>query len=161
MLDAEVRFVVMGVWGANYYARASGLIFNTKDRDLFLAPDVRNLVNAWQCCDEEKCRLFCGDEPLDIPRDDLVARRIVEFRAVTTAFTVEGIQVDLSLTMAGFQFDDIWRRQRAFVVEGMNVPVAHLADIVASKAKAGRDKDRLFLATHEDALRQMQMMWKE
>jgi hypothetical protein len=42
-----------------------------------------------------------------------------------------------------------------FKVEGVRVPVASLSDIVASKAAAGRPKDRLFLATHEEALRDL------
>ena len=42
--------------------------------------------------------------------------------------------------------------QRVFLVQ---IPVARLRDIVASKAAAGRPKDRLFLATHEEALRQL------
>jgi hypothetical protein len=33
--------------------------------------------------------------------------------------------------------------------------VARLRDIVASKAAAGREKDRLFLAAHADALRSL------
>jgi hypothetical protein len=33
--------------------------------------------------------------------------------------------------------------------------VARLRDIVASKAQAGRPKDRLFLATHEEALKEL------
>jgi len=40
-------------------------------------------------------------------------------------------------------------------VEGVALPVASLRDIVASKAAVGRPKDRLFLATHEEALREL------
>ena len=54
--------------------------------------------------------------------------------------------------MAGFEFDDVFARHRAFVVEGVTIPVARLRDIVASKAAAGREKDRLFLAVHAEAL---------
>jgi hypothetical protein len=35
------------------------------------------------------------------------------------------------------------------------VPVARLLHIVTSKHAAGRDKDRLFLATHREALEQL------
>jgi hypothetical protein len=40
-------------------------------------------------------------------------------------------------------------------VEGVEVPVARLRHIVDSKAAVGRPKDRLFLATHEEALRHL------
>lgn len=63
--------------------------------------------------------------------------------------------IDLTLVMAGFEFDEVWARRRTFEVQDVDVPVAALSDIVASKAAAGRPKDQLFLATHEDALRQL------
>jgi hypothetical protein len=63
--------------------------------------------------------------------------------------------IDLTLVMAGLAFEDVWSRRRVFKVEGVEVPVASLKDIVASKAAAGRPKDRLFLATHEEALREL------
>jgi len=37
----------------------------------------------------------------------------------------------------------------------VEIPVARLLHIVTSKHAAGRDKDRLFLATHRDALEQL------
>jgi hypothetical protein len=57
--------------------------------------------------------------------------------------------------MAAFEFEDVWSRRRTFAVQGVKVPVASLSDIVASNAAVGRPKDQLFLATHEDALRQL------
>jgi hypothetical protein len=47
----------------------------------------------------------------------------------------------------------VFVNRREFRVEGVSVPVARLRDIVASKAAAGREKDRLFLAAHAEALR--------
>jgi len=41
------------------------------------------------------------------------------------------------------------------MTERYDVPVARLRHIVESKAAAGRPKDRLFLATHEEALRDL------
>jgi len=57
--------------------------------------------------------------------------------------------------MAGFSFEEVWPRRRVFKVKRVDLPVASLKDIVASKAAAGRPKDRLFLATHEEALREL------
>jgi predicted nucleotidyltransferase len=113
-------------------------------------------VNAWQSCIKAGLSLRAGNEPLDSPQDLVLAQRIVEHRAVTTALNEEGLQIDLTLEMAGFQFDRVWRQRRIFRVDGVDIPVARLTDIVMSKAKAGREKDRLFLATDGEALRQMQ-----
>jgi hypothetical protein len=49
----------------------------------------------------------------------------------------------------------VWRERREFVIDGARIPVARLLHIVTSKHTAGRDKDRLFLATHRDALEQL------
>ena len=54
--------------------------------------------------------------------------------------------------MAGFQFEQVWKERRFFRAEGIEIPVARLTHIVQSKAAAGRDKDRLFLATLADEL---------
>ena len=40
-------------------------------------------------------------------------------------------------------------------MEGVAIPVARLRHIVQSKTLLGRDKDRLFLATHADALERL------
>jgi len=42
--------------------------------------------------------------------------------------------------------------RRTFSVDELDIPVARLLHIVQSKHAAGRDKDRLFLATHREAL---------
>ena len=54
--------------------------------------------------------------------------------------------------MSGFDFETVWPARRIFEVEGIAIPVARLSHIVESKARAGREKDRLFLATHREAL---------
>jgi len=154
LVAKQVRFVVIGVAGANFYARSGGTIFTTQDQDLFLPPDPANLLRAWQVCGETGMSLWAGEEPLDLPRDSQLARAVVERTAGTTA-TGDGLQIDLSLVMAGFDFDDVWARRRSFKVDGVDIPVARLTDIVKSKANVGREKDRLFLATHEEALRQL------
>jgi len=53
---------------------------------------------------------------------------------------------------ARFVVIGVWGANR---VEDVEIPVARLSSIVASKAKANRPKDRLFLETHAEALRQL------
>jgi hypothetical protein len=148
----DVRFIVIGVWGANYYATSGGTLFTTEDRDLFLPSDATNLLAAWQACESVGLRLWSGNEPMDKPLDDFLAERIVARRALTKAMDDEGLEIDLTLEMAGFEFGDVWRERRVFRVEGVEIPVARLKHIVESKAKANRPKDRLFLETHAEAL---------
>ena len=81
-----------------------------------------------------------------------LARAVVDRRALTRASDEIGTDVDLSLVMSGFDFEAIWPARRMFEVEGVVIPVARLSHIVESKARAGREKDRLFLATHREVL---------
>ena len=57
--------------------------------------------------------------------------------------------------MVAFEFDEVWEKRRVFLVDGVEVPVARISHIVRSKSATGREKDRLFLATHAAVLRQM------
>ena len=147
-----VRYLVIGVWGANYYAPSGSAMFTTLDRDLFLPADTGNLLAAWHVCQDDGFELFAGTEPLDEPRDAELARVVVERRALTRASDGRGTDVDLSLVMSGFEFEAIWPARRMFEVDEIAIPVARLSHIVESKARAGREKDRLFLATHREAL---------
>ena len=150
-----VRYVVIGVWGANYYAPSGSAMFTTLDRDLFLPADAGNLLAAWHVCRDHGFELFAGTGPLDEPRDAELARVVVERRALTRASDGMGTDVDLSLVMSGFDFEAIWPARRVFEVDEIAIPVARLSHIVESKARAGREKDRLFLATHREALGRM------
>jgi hypothetical protein len=152
--EERVRYVVIGIAGINHYAQSAGLVFTTEDRDLFLPPDPTNALRAWRATTAAGFELWSGDEPLGAPLDDVLAEQVVSRKALVRA-EGHGLQIDLTLVMAGFSFDDVWPRRRIFKVDGVDVPVASLKDIVGSKAAAGRPKDRLFLATHEDALKQL------
>jgi hypothetical protein len=112
-------------------------------------------LRAWQAAEACGLDLHCGDEPLDRPRDLILAERIVERRALVRATDGRGFDVDFALVMAAFDFEPVFARRRVFLVEGVPVPVARLGDIVTSKAAAGRAKGRLFLAAHAEALRSL------
>ena len=152
--DRAVRFAVIGVGGANYYALDGSSVFVTEDSDLYLPPDPENLVRCWAGCEATGLELWSGDEPLDKPRDRWLADRVVDKRALTRATGVD-LKVDLTLVMAGFEFETVWNERRTFKVDDVDIPVARLLHIVTSKHAAGRDKDRLFLATHREALQEL------
>jgi len=153
--QAAVRFVLIGVAGANYYASDAATVFTTHDRDLLLPHDADNLLRAWRACAACGLQLRASREPLDEPRDLWLAEQVVSRRALTQATDGGELHVDLTFVMGAFEFDDIWRERRAFIDDGREIPVARLMHIVKSKAQAGRAKDRLFLATHAEALQEM------
>lgn len=152
LTQRRVRYVTIGVWGANYFAHVGEAVFLTKDRDLFLPPDPANLLASWQASEEAGLELWCGREPLDQPRDHWLAQRVVQNRALTVAIGPKNLQVDLTLVMAAFEFEQVWAERRTFEDGGAEVHVARLRHIVDSKAAAARSKDRDFLDTHAEAL---------
>ena len=147
--------MLIGIWAVNAHASDGASVFTTNDFDLFFPPDADNLLETWRACEQLGFSLRVGREPLDSPRDRLLARRVVDRRALVRATAPGGLAVDLTLVMSAFDFDQVWSERRRFIIDGVEVPVARLSHIVRSKHAAGRDKDRLFLATHADTLRQM------
>jgi hypothetical protein len=143
------------VYGANLFAPGGQAVFPTADADFFLPLDPDNLVRAWEACGECDLELWLGPEPLDRPRDRWLAERVVRTRSVTRVRGIPDQDVDLTLVMAGFEFDAVWTERRAFLIDGAEIQVASLQQIVSSKYQADRPKDRLFLATHHDALEQL------
>jgi hypothetical protein len=146
---------LIGVSGANLYAPTGGTRFVTQDFDLFLPLESTNLVSAWASCDAAGLSLWIADEPLDSPRDRWLAERMIDRRALTRVTGPGDLQVDLTLVMKGYEFETVWDDHRVFMIEDAEVPTARLLHIIKSKEAAGRDKDRLFLATHRDALEQL------
>jgi hypothetical protein len=153
--EAGVLYVTIGVAGANLWARSGHTIFTTQDYDLFLPADPENTLRAWLAADSVGLALFSGDEPLDRPRDRVLAEKVVQNRALVRATDGAGFDVDFTLAMAGFEFAEVFARRRTFELDGVSIGVALLRDIVASKAAAGREKDRLFLAAHAEALKSL------
>jgi hypothetical protein len=151
----STRYVLIGVSGANLYGPTGQAVFTTDDFDLFLPIDPENLVNAWAACDDAALDLWLAGELLDRPRDRWLADRVIERRTTTRAIGSNDLAADLTLVMQGYDFETVWEERREFVIEGARIPVARLLHIVTSKHAAGRDKDRLFLATHRDALEQL------
>jgi hypothetical protein len=133
----NVRYLVIGVWGANYYALGGATSFTTKDRDLFLPLDPDNLLNAWQSCETAGLELASGQEPLDSPRDRWLAERVIERRAAVRATNRRGLEIDLTLVRAGFDFESAWTEKRTFKVDEVEIPVARLLHIVTSKKDLG------------------------
>ncbi|MBI3854496.1 MAG: hypothetical protein HY293_02265 [Planctomycetes bacterium] len=96
--------------------------------------------------------LQAGGEPVD--QDPDLIRGIVRALGCVRA-AKKNAHIDLPLEIAGCKFKSLWKRHRRVNVGGVNLRVAPLRDILRSKKLADRPKDRLFLATYQDALEQL------
>ena len=155
LAERSVRYLLIGVSGANFYIPPSWPSFVTQDYDLFLPPDANNLLRAWEACEQTGLDLWLRDEPLDRPRDLGLAEQMIARLALTRVTGPDDLTVDLTLVMKGLDFETVWKERRPFIIDGAEIPTARLRHIIESKHAAGRDKDKLFLATHRDALEQL------
>ena len=89
-----VRYLLIGVSGANLYGPSGQAVFTTEDIDLFLPLDADNLVQAWSACEDSGLELWLSDEPLDRPRDRWLAERMIERRALTRVTGPNDLLVD-------------------------------------------------------------------
>ena len=107
--------------GANYYATSGSTLFVTADRDLYLPPEPANTLAAWAACESVGLELWSGREPLDQPRDLILAEAIVARQALVRASDGRGHEIDLTLVMAGFEFEQVWSETRVFSAEGVEI----------------------------------------
>jgi hypothetical protein len=150
--ERRVRYLVIGVGGVNMHAAVEGAELKTQDLDLFLPLDPANLERAWEACEHAGWTLWSSGEPLDQPHDLLIASRVVQQRALTTARAQGALPTDLSLVMGNFEFEDVWLRRTWYREAHAHVDLCRLADIVAAKQEAGRLKDHDFLAENRKLL---------
>lgn len=143
--QARVRYLVIGVGGADLHAEKYRARFHTNDLDLFLPPDAANLVACWLACEDAGLSLVCDGDSLDSPRDLWLARRVVSSRSLTTARDEGVVPIDLTLVMGSLDFEDVWLRRGPGYLDGVAVDLARMSDIVASKREANRAKDSAFL----------------
>jgi hypothetical protein len=149
----RVRYVLIGVRGANLYARSIGQVFTSQDFNLFVPRNPANLLAAWRVLAKLGMELVCNGEPLDQPRDLALVNHVLRRGAVVRAEDDAGLIVDLTPVMKGHDFPTVWASRRRLRLGNALVPVAPLEAIVRSKAEADRPKDRLFLTSHEEVLR--------
>jgi len=154
----QLRFVVIGVWGANFHASSAAAVFATPEYDLFLPPEPDTWLEAWRVCAALGLSLRADDDSLTTPPDRVQAEAVVTAGTQVRASVLSGpsaLMVDLMPVMTAFEFEPVWDERRVFVMDGVEVPVARLSHIIRSKAATNRDQDRLFLSTHAATLRQM------
>ena len=145
LVRAGVDFVIVGVTGINFYARTPSEAVATLDVDLLIQPQVDNLRSAFQTLEQLGFRFEGGGEPfLDID-DPRSLERIIRAGARISAIHETAGELDLMLSIAGFQFDELRREAARFQIAGTEILVGSLEQLLRSKEIAGRPKDLEFL----------------
>ena len=137
----EIAYVLVGGFAATIH----GSPYVTTDVDVTPARDLANVGRLSDALDELAARIRTEGEPhgLDFAHDAESLLR-AEMWNLTTKFG----DLDIAFSPAGTAgYDDLRRDAIDLEVLGVHVPVASLADVVRSKAAAGRPKDQLVLPT--------------
>jgi hypothetical protein len=154
----RVRYIVIGAFAA--IAQRAPI---PATRDIDLTPDVAsdNLARLSEALRDLNARIRTEAAPEGLPFDHNGASL---GRAAAWNLVCPYGEFDLSFRPTGFSngYRQLARRAHRVRVEGIEVSIAHLDDIIASKEAAGRPKDLQVLpilyrhraqrpATHEDS----------
>jgi hypothetical protein len=141
--EHEVQYLVIGGFAAELYRVA---IPPTRDIDLTPAPTEDNLTRLSAALRELNARFRVPDGPpegVEIP-GGITAEWLTTM--VTVTLTTDAGALDVALRPDGTAgYDDLHESMTIVDHEGHHVPVASLADVIRSKAAAGREKDLLVL----------------
>lgn len=128
LVAQNARFLVVGAHAlaAHGYPRA------TVDLDLWIEPTPENARRVWRALAEFGAPL--GDllvSESDLVRPDVVAQ-----------FGLAPNRIDILTGVSGLTFEQAWPNRVENTLEGVQVPVIGLRDLVENKRAAGRDRDR-------------------
>jgi hypothetical protein len=146
LASAKVDFVVVGVGGINFFARDASEAVATRDLDVLVRPTPETLGTALRALDHAGFSFEAGGEPfLDIA-DAVVLAQIVRAGATVTVRSDDGAEIDLMMSMSGFDFAGLAEDAVSFRIAGSEVKVGRLEKLLRSKELSGRPKDVAFLA---------------
>jgi hypothetical protein len=132
----EVRFIVIGAIAAI----AQGYPLNTQDIDITPSRDPANLERLAAALTELGARLRVPDDEGGVPFP--IDAQMLAGAEMWTLRTPHG-DLDLSYVPSGTRgYDDLRRDARTEEIEGVDVSIASLSDIIRSKEAAGRVKDQ-------------------
>jgi hypothetical protein len=153
LADEDIRYVIVGVFGINFYARQVGEIITTGDCDILIPAEFPIFRKALGLLADMEFALEAGDELLPT-LDPVILKGILRNRAVVRAYRADA-RVDLCTRIAGVRFRELWDNRREFSVEGVCIHVGRLQQLIKSKRTANRPKDELFLEQHKETIQSM------
>ncbi|HTE74149.1 MAG TPA: hypothetical protein VK640_13240 [Actinomycetes bacterium] len=146
LTDHRVEFVLIGGLAATFH----GSPHLTQDVDITPSRDPENLARLSGALIDMAASVRASGVDGGLPfAHDAQSIADVGVWNLTTRYG----DLDISFVPTGTKgFDDLVRDAVAIVVEGVEVTVASLADVVRSKQAADREKDRLTLPTLREIL---------
>ncbi len=147
----NIKYIVIGVSGINYYAKNAREIIMTGDYDIFLKPDTDNVLRAIKIMEKLEYVITAANKKIK-SNDVKEIEKIVRKRKTLSCENYYHNLVDFCLDVSGYTFDDLEKNVRIFKAGKEKIKVAALKYLLRMKEIANRPKDRLFLQKYEEIL---------
>lgn len=128
LVQEDARFLVVGAHAlaVHGYPRA------TIDLDIWIDSSTENANRVWRAL----ARFGAPLEDLDVSETDLSRPNVV------AQFGLPPNRIDILTGVSGLSFEKAWPNRVEGTLEGVQVPVLGVDDLIANKRASGRDKDR-------------------
>lgn len=125
LLEANVRFLLVGA----YAVAVHGFPRATKDIDFFVWATPENAAN-----------LIRALTKFGAPLDDISES---DFSSEGVIFQIGNSprRIDIITNISGVKFEQAYANRQAILIEGIEVPVISLQDLIANKRASGRTQD--------------------
>ncbi len=144
---AEIRYVLVGIAGANCWARDGSLVASHATHEIVVEPVADTLTKALCILREQGYTLREDFTRLPDPLPEDFARDVAASLRSTSAYRLrDQTLVRIHTTIPGFTFEDLWREHRTFRVGDLQLQVARLRHILASMNERNTGTDRLAVA---------------
>jgi len=135
LIDEKVQFLLVG----GYAVGLHGYQRSTKDIDFWVLANPENAV-----------RLTKALEKFGAPMHDFSAKDF-EKKGTNFQIGVAPIRIDIITEIAGVEFEDAYRNMKPIDVNGYEIPVISIPDLIKNKRHTGRNRD-LDDAEHLDVI---------
>lgn len=153
----NIKYVVIGMSGINYYASNVREAFGTLDFDVFIKPTINNIKKTLFALNKLDYIITIGGHEIT----NKTIADIIRQKKTISASDPYGILIELILAVSGFTFSQMEKDAKIFMIGNIPIKVAQLTKLLASKKIANRSKDRLFLKRYEILLNTIQKKNKE
>ncbi len=129
LLRKNVRFLIVGAYalGVHGYPRATG------DLDIWVEANPENAAKLYDALCE-----------FGAPKDKF-SKADFEKLGVVYQIGVVPCRIDILTRISGVSFAEAWGNHLDVSIEGLNIPVLGLEDLLKNKASTAREKDELDL----------------
>ena len=124
--EEKTEFLIVGAYALAVY----GLPRATGDIDLFVGTDPENSKKVYQAL-----KRF-GASLADIQPETFTQSGVIYQIGVAPS------RIDLLTSITGVSFPDAWNHRQSKQLEGLNLPVLSLDDLIRNKTATGRLKDK-------------------